>query len=301
MTATKNVLNGTLENLGGIGVTATLSDESNVNVSVYMSALDKYKTEFGLWSKKTAQATLEMCRVVCEAKKELESQKFLKFCNAIGRKGEDATVRKYLRIGEKYENLYQYAEMLPNSWTSIYEITQLPSDVFDTLVTTENSMANMTGDQLKLLMGKKTKPNFLSSAATAPAPTAQTATEAPKAIDAGFSKKDESNAVTASSDATMVDSIETGTAQLSAADEKSMAQSLSESDRDFAKQATSTMLERVAATALTAVDVEYYEITIRFNKKPSHEAIETLVESILKIKSKHRLGIEIMSDIDHAV
>jgi predicted Zn-dependent protease with MMP-like domain len=96
-----------------------------------MSERDKYKTEFNAWSKKTAQSTLEMCRVVYEAKRELESQDFLKFCNEIGRKGEDATARKFLKIGEKYDQFYQYAELLPNSWKSIH--SEL-SDLLDSIL-----------------------------------------------------------------------------------------------------------------------------------------------------------------------
>jgi hypothetical protein len=95
-----------------------LNSESFDNVTYYLSDRDKYKSEFNQWSKKTAQSTLEMCRVVYEAKKELDSQDFLKFCNDIGRNGMDATVRKYLKIGEKYDQFFQYAELLPNSWTS---------------------------------------------------------------------------------------------------------------------------------------------------------------------------------------
>ena len=104
-----NVQIGTYKKLGkDVGAVAAVNSDSNMNVSVYLSERDKYKTEFNSWSKKTAQSTLEMCRVVYEAKKELGSQDFLKFCNEIGRKGEDATVRKYLKIGEKKHILMQW-------------------------------------------------------------------------------------------------------------------------------------------------------------------------------------------------
>jgi hypothetical protein len=58
------------------------------------------------------------------------------------------------------------------------------------------------------------------------------------------------------------------------------------------------MLERVAATASTTVEVEDeeafepYEITIRFNSKPSDVAVTALVESLVTIKSKHRLDFD---------
>lgn len=317
-----NVQIGTYKQLGkDVGVVAAVNSDSNMNVSVYLSERDKYKTEFNSWSKKTAQSTLEMCRVVYEAKKELGSQDFLKFCNEIGRKGEDATVRKYLKIGEKYDKFYQYAELLPNSWTSIYEITQLPSETFEALVATENSLANMTGDQLKQLMGKKTEEKSKTSAASAVAPKTtapttpvlttitpanavpQTAQEAHEDINAASSKTELSSTATASSDAIQNDSsvsVSESTDEVS--DDKSI-----QSAHEFAKQATSTMLERVAATATTTVEVEVdedfepYEIAIRFNSKPSDIAAAELVESLLTIKSKYRLDFEFVQQNDFAM
>ena len=317
-----NVQIGTYKQLGkDVGVVAAVNSDSNMNVSVYLSERDKYKTEFNSWSKKTAQSTLEMCRVVYEAKKELGSQDFLKFCNEIGRKGEDATVRKYLKIGEKYDKFYQYAELLPNSWTSIYEITQLPTETFEALVATENSLANMTGDQLKQLMGKKTEEKSKTSAASAvtpktTAPTTpvlttitpanavpQTAQEAHEDINAASSKTELSSTATASSDAIQNDSqesISVPTDEVS--DDKSI-----QSAHEFAKQATSTMLERVAATASTHVEIdidqkfEPYAIAIRFNSKPSDIAAAELVESLLTIKSKYRLDFEFVQQNDFAM
>lgn len=303
MSSMENVLNGTIEKLDDKCVNATTSDDSNVRVTFYGAVFDKYKTEFSLWSKKTAQATLEMCRVVFEAKKELESQDFLKFCNSIGRKGEDATVRKYLRIGEKYEKFYQYADLLPNSWTSIYEITQLPSDVFEALVTTENSMANMTGDQLKLLMGKKAEEKSKSSEAstaeptTAQSSTVKTSTETTEEINSASSKTDASETAVANSDDIQNDSSNT-VADAEASTAMSSDESSNDADRDFARQATNTMLERVASTASITVaveaeeDFEPYEIMIRFNSKPSDIAVTELVESLVTIKSKFRLDFE---------
>lgn len=299
-----DVQNGTCKKLGkDIGIAAAVSSDSHINVSVYLSERDKYKTEFNSWSKKTAQSTLEMCRVVFEAKKELGSQDFLKFCNEIGRKGEDATVRKYLKIGEKYDQFYQYAELLPNSWTSIYEITQLPSETFEALVATENSLANMTGDQLKLLMGKKTEDKSKSSAASAAAPTtaapqiAQNTSQQTEIADESLSQSDVSEAAVASSDAIQSDLSESVSETSDATNDDFS----SESDLEFAQQATSSMLERVAATASTHVEVdadedfEPYEITIRFNKMPSDEAKRELAEYVYKVKNKYRLDIEVVN------
>lgn len=280
-------------NENSIGV---LNSESLVNVSYYMSERDKFKTEFNTWSKKTAQSTLEMCRVVYEAKKELGSQDFLKFCNEIGRNGTDATVRKYLKIGEKYDKFYQYAELLPNSWTSIYEITQLSSEMFEALVTTDNSLANMTGEQIKKLMGKgaeyKSKSSVTNSvnSPSVPPQTAQTLTEASDVAVDELSQNDLIDSDAASDEADLAVA-----AYVSSSDD-----TLNHSERKLVMQPTSTMLEHVASTSSSSVEVEAeeafkpHEILIRFNSKPSDIAVMELVDSLLKIKSKYRLDFEIV-------
>lgn len=306
-----DVQSGTDESLNSeFALEAAANSSSKFNVTVYMSERDKYKTEFNAWSKKTAQSTLEMCRVVYEAKRELESQDFLKFCNEIGRKGEDATARKFLKIGEKYDQFYQYAELLPNSWTSIYEITQLSSEIFEALVTTENSMANMTGAQIKELMGKGIVEKSQSSAAidSPTSTTAQTSTEASNVIDEASSASDAIEASTETSDAIQTASLESVSESVAVAADVSAEQPSSDSDREFAKQATNTMLERVAAAASSNIEVaasieaeqvfEPYEVTLRFNSKPSDDALAMLVESVLSLKSKYRLDVEIVTQID---
>jgi len=300
----ESVQNGTYKKLSKeVGIVAAVNSDSKVNVSVYLSEREKFTSEFNTWSKKTAQSTLEMCRVVFDAKKELENQDYLKFCNAIGRKGEDATVRKYLKIGEKYDKFYQYANLLPNSWTSIYEITQLPSEMFEALVTTENSMANMTGAQIKELMGKGTEDKSKAAAATSDAASAdkssETTSEESEDDEAASSSTEVPKADTASSDASEAESIESISDETEISTDQTADVSSRDSDREFAKQATSVMLEQAAsAAASTTLEVEDeevfepYEITIRFNTKPSDVAVAALVESLVTIKSKHRLDFD---------
>jgi hypothetical protein len=279
----KNVQNGTYKKLGKeVGIVAAVNSDLKVNVSVYLSERDKYKTEFNAWSKKTAQSTLEMCRVVFEAKQNLSKDDFKIFANDVSSR---TTVTKYLAIGEKYEQFYQYANLLPNAWTSIYEITQLPSEMFVALVTTENSMVNMTGAQIKKLMGKGTEDNSKAAAATAAVTSeAQTADQSSKTT----SDASEDDAASSSTDAT-----EVATASSDA--------SSSESDRAFAKQATSTMLEQaVSAAASTTVNafpqvpLMPYEVLIRFNTIPTDDTWFDLVEEIENLIEKYNFDVDVI-------
>ena len=300
MVKANNVQNGTYKKLGkDVGIVAAMQCDSKVGVSIYMSEREKYVSEFNLWSKKTAQASLETGRVVYEAKQNLSKNEFKAFVSDIK---AGSTIRKYLAIGEHYEKFYQYADLLPNAWTSIYQITLLPADVFDALVATESSMANMTGAQLRLLRGKKTEDKTKSSTASAATPTtlapqtAQNTQEAHEDINAASNTIEQSATATATSDAIQKDSNESVAASVDAESDDTS----SPSDRAYAKQATSTMLERVAATACTTVDVESttamptYEVVIRFNSIPTDDSWWDLTEEIENLVEKYNFDVEVV-------
>jgi hypothetical protein len=120
-------------------------------ITHHITARERFFSEYSKFAVKTAQSTVEMCRVVYEAKKSLQKSEYDSFLLDIGRKTEDSTIRKYLAVGERYDDLIAYTNLLPASWTSIYEITQLPAESFMAMVTLGESMANLTGAQLKRL------------------------------------------------------------------------------------------------------------------------------------------------------
>jgi hypothetical protein len=92
---------------------------------------DQYVDLFKRTEKRTAIATLQMCRVVYEAKKSLEECDFSDFCKAIGYNDDSAVIRKFSAIGKVQPRLVQYAEQLPSEWSKIYTITQIPARTFE--------------------------------------------------------------------------------------------------------------------------------------------------------------------------
>ena len=142
----KNVLNRTNQ------VNADAESHKNFNVTVFLTDKEQFVQDFHGFAKKTAQSTLEMCKVVYDAKHTLTNDNFDSFCREIGQKSSDSTIRKYLAIGEKYDDFINYADRLPNSWTSIYKITQIDSTTFSALVSTDNTFATMRAKDIDLLI-----------------------------------------------------------------------------------------------------------------------------------------------------
>ena len=149
----ETVLNGANEkddtSLGQIRVIET---NSGLTIEHHVTKRERLYSEYSNFAVKTAQSTVEMCRVVYEAKNELSSSEYSEFLKDIGHKSETSTIRKYLAIGSQYDKLIQYTNLLPNSWTSIYSITQLSSDTFDALAATDTDMSKMSGKEIKSLV-----------------------------------------------------------------------------------------------------------------------------------------------------
>jgi hypothetical protein len=302
-----SVLNGTNEVTNqDIGQIRVLETESGIEVKHYITSRERFYSQYSLFAIKTAQSTVEMCRVVFEAKEELSRGEFSNFCTDIGHKGEDSTVRKYLAIGAAYERLIQYADKLPNSWTSIYTITQIPSETFNALAQVGESFAKLSGNQIKALVeinsdSKKVPSTDATSSAKTTAevvssetPTASSNEDAQKSL--------ESNSETSSE---VIDVVTASTDEISTDEDSS---NLSNTDTDDSEDESvsedavvkaNALLERVTTTASTSMTVdiedefEPYELVFAVNSKPSDEAIQYLLECIETLQSKFKVDIEL--------
>jgi hypothetical protein len=106
--------------------------------------------------RRTALATLDMCRVVYEAEKMLSDEQFEAFCTQINYKSTSSTIRKFSTIGKVYPRFINYAEQLPAAWTSIYSLTQIPADDFERCIKDGYALNKLTGGEIDELV-KRTK------------------------------------------------------------------------------------------------------------------------------------------------
>ena len=260
-----NVLNRTNSefdsNLGQIRV---LETESGLVIKHHVTKRERLYSEYSNFAVKTAQSTVEMCRVVSEAKKTLSSSEYSEFLNDIGHKSETSTIRKYLAIGEQYDKLIQYTNLLPNSWTSIYTITQLGSDTFNALAATDTDMSKMSGKEIKNLLDlNKPKPSATSACVAANSSVATTQT------------------------------VSTSAAQ-SPSDDKND-ESLAETD---VEQAKSDSVNSIMSSCNSQIDVVStdgtYEVLVRFKSKPSDDSWWDLTEAIDAVVDERGLNVEVI-------
>ena len=128
---------------------------------------DEYVGLFKRTEERTARATLQMCRVVYEAKQTLKEHEFADFCSTVGYKDSSATVRKYCAIGKLQPRLVQHAAFMPHEWSKIYVLTQIPAKLFEQFVEQQRDFRALTAKELKTLVDS-TKPEQKSLEALMP-------------------------------------------------------------------------------------------------------------------------------------
>lgn len=113
---------------------------------------DQYVDLFKRTEQRTAVATLQMCRVVYEAKQTLAEHEFADFCAAVGYRDDSSVIRKFCAIGKLQPRLVLHAKFMPHEWSKIYTITQLPAQTFEFFMEQKRDLRTLRGKELKDLV-----------------------------------------------------------------------------------------------------------------------------------------------------
>ena len=101
----------------------------NGNSIITLKVLD-YTNRYNTFLNKTAESILCLTQTVYEAKANLDINEFNAFTKEVGLKS-NATISKFIAIGEKYSRLLPYTNNLPCSWTTLYKLARMSQSDFD--------------------------------------------------------------------------------------------------------------------------------------------------------------------------
>lgn len=166
-TETQNYVSALKKSAAATPIKYKLAQKMEYAIPEDENIVAKSRPEYVFWFKaqqrKTAKASLEMCRTVYEALRSLSDWEFSSFCKDIGYDDDSSTIRKLATIGKVYPRLIEYAEQLPASWTSIYLLTQMPADDFERCIKHGYAFNKLTGSELKTLVDRTRDINNVTS------------------------------------------------------------------------------------------------------------------------------------------
>lgn len=101
------------------------------NTTIINKSVVEYAQTFKGYAVKTAEAIIQMAKVVNDAQNTLGAVDYEEFCNQVGYKSDSSTIRKLKSIGEKYAFLLSRSKSLPSNWTTLYQVSRLTTEVID--------------------------------------------------------------------------------------------------------------------------------------------------------------------------
>lgn len=113
-----------------------------------------FATEIAGFAKASTENTIAMCEVFFKAKHELGAE-FSRLCSALNYTADSSTIKKYILIGERAELFKPYLDRLPNTWTTLYQMTHLDGDELQQLLASGQLNQATTGAQIKSILKKR--------------------------------------------------------------------------------------------------------------------------------------------------
>ena len=284
----ENVLNRTNSEV------VSTESHKNFNVTVFLTDKERFLQDYNSFAKKTAQSLLEMYKIVYDAKQTLTKLNFESFCKEIGQKSSDGTIRKYLAIGEKYDDFINYADKLPNRWTTIYDLTLIDNNTFLAIVNANESFATMSAKNIKSLV------NMSKTASLNSSQNSSNTSSAAATADSDVLASDD--LVDAQIDASEADT------ENDASDADIEPHSQADDLNDTAEDVDDTLtLDTLAETEESKKSIEVNEIeqlsddfhvVIKFKTQPSKAKFKEFVDlmSHLRNNNNFNLDIEIFND-----
>jgi hypothetical protein len=109
------------------------------------------------FTKDAADIYVRKCMLVREAEDDLPPEAVQRFFDQIRLPRDSSTYRKVRKIADAGDRLLRVAHLLPDSWTTICELSKVEPHIFDELVQADVLNPGMTAADLRAATKKPTK------------------------------------------------------------------------------------------------------------------------------------------------
>lgn len=107
-----------------------MADKKMTIEEMVQALTERYMTA----GKKSVEQIFAVADVIVEAHAEFGETHLLEFYKRIGVEKDGATSKKHLKIGKNKLRFVPYMQLLPNCWTTIYELAKLEKGKFQQLI-----------------------------------------------------------------------------------------------------------------------------------------------------------------------
>ena len=111
--------------------------------------ISDYVNQYRHYAKKTVESVILLGKTVFDADKFLSQDDFITFCDEVKLNPNGPTYRKLRTIGKMSDRFTDYYEVLPSSWTTVYELAKMKDNEFNKLVVGNVLHKEVTSKEIK--------------------------------------------------------------------------------------------------------------------------------------------------------
>jgi hypothetical protein len=112
-----------------------------------------YVSRYRGFIRKTAESILGLAQTLIEAESDLDEVEFAIFLDEINVERGSSTYSKLKKIGETLSRFSPFLEKLPNTWTTLYELSKMNPPEFDRVASKLNPF--ITVKEIQHLLGRE--------------------------------------------------------------------------------------------------------------------------------------------------
>ena len=119
------------------------------------ATISDYVNQYRHHARNTVQNIILLGKTVFDADRSLSQNDFKTFCNEVNLIPNGPTYRKLRIIGKMSERFANHVDMMPNSWTTVYELAKIKDNEFAKLIDGKILNKEVTSKEIKQALGAK--------------------------------------------------------------------------------------------------------------------------------------------------
>ena len=127
------------------------------------NSIEGFVTKYRHYARKTVENIIQLGKTICDAEKFLKKNEFEEFCKQIGSDPKESTFRKLREIGRMDYRFNEHLDILPNSWTTLYQLAKMKDNDFAKLVDNNVLHKDITSKEINQVIEDKKKEKVISS------------------------------------------------------------------------------------------------------------------------------------------
>ena len=131
--------------------------------AVSINSIESFVTQYRHYARKTVENIIQLGKTICDAEKFLKKNEFEEFCKQIGSDPKESTFRKLREIGRMDYRFNEHLDILPNSWTTLYQLAKMKDNDFAKLVDNNVLHKDITSKEINQVIEDKKKEKVISS------------------------------------------------------------------------------------------------------------------------------------------